>query len=250
MEKASTPKGQTRFLKEFLSVFIVMSCWACGPRTLKGSGEIVTQTRAVGSNISALEIDAPVNAVIHVISGRSPEISLSGNKNLVDEIKVETEDGTVKIKSKHLVNFDKEVQADITVGTLDDLELEGISDVRIEGQINTPKFEVKVSGAGDVVINDILTPQFEGKISGAGNLQILQGKIANAKYKLSGAGNIIADQVESENVEAKISGAGSIKIFVTQTLQAKLSGAGSIQYKGSPKVDSETSGIGSIERMK
>lgn len=233
-----------------MCVFIAMNIWACGHRTIKGNGEKVTQKRTVGANVSALDIDAPVNATIHVVSGSVPEISLSGNKNLVDEIKVETEAGKVKIKSKHLINFDKEVYADITVGTLTGLELKGVSDVKIEGHINTPKFELKVSGAGEVVINDILTSQFEGKISGAGNLQILQGKMDNATYKLSGAGNITADQVESANVEAKISGAGSIKLFVTHTLHAMLSGAGSIQYKGNPKVESETSGIGSIEHIK
>jgi len=227
---------------------VVLFTSACGKRVMSGKGEIVTEERTTGS-FERIDISAPVEANVHIRPGSAATLTFSGYKNLIDELEAEVVDNTLTIDSKNdFLDFDtdRDVVAEITVGSLSDLEIHGAADATVDGVITGQDFRLKISGAGDVSIEKLEVTNLTATISGAGDVDIAGGTAENAHFKISGAGNVNAFGLVTNNLTAKVSGAGDMKVNATATLDAKVSGAGSIRYKGQPALKSETSGIGEI----
>jgi len=234
--------------KALLFAFAALVITSCGRRTITGRGASTTINRNISGSFQAIDISAPVTAHVHVQPGSAAAVHFSGYKNLIDALKTNVEGNVLHIESQHSINFDtdKDVVADITVGSLSELGIHGAADADVDGVISGGDFRLNISGAGDVSIEKVNVTSLEAKISGAGNVNINSGAVTNADYKVSGAGNISSFGVQAANVKAKVSGAGDIDVYASRTLEAKVSGAGTIQYKGAASVRSETSGIGSI----
>jgi hypothetical protein len=250
MKNKSTYQNRLPFLSSALllgfAALIVLT--SCGRRIVNGSGEVTTITPAISGNVSRVDIGSSVDAKIHVQPGATPSVTLSGYKNLLDELTATVEGNTLRIQSRHSINFstDKDIEAEITVGSLDELAIHGAADASIDGEINSNDLNIQISGAGDVDVDKVNVQQLTARISGAGNVAIKSGTATNAVYKVSGAGDVSTFNVQAENVTATVSGTGDIKVFATKTLDASVSGAGSVEYKGTPNVKSRTSGIGSV----
>lgn len=227
--------------------FAIILFASCGKRVVKGNGNLVSEGRNV-SAFTMIDISAPLTATIHVQNGVAPSVQLSGYKSLLDEIETTTEGNTLKIKSKDFINFDtdKDVQAVITVASLNDLGIHGAADATVDGIVNGTNFKLKISGAGDVTIERIEVSNLVATISGAGDVKINSGISDKAQFTISGTGNINSYAMQCNDVVAKVSGAGDMQVTAIKSLEAKVSGAGSIHYKGTPALKSETSGIGEI----
>ena len=217
----------------FLSVAI-FALFSCGRRVVTGKGESATVNGNISGNFTAIDISAPLTAHVHVRPGVQAEVRFSGYKNLIDEIRTEVEDNTLHIENKHPIQFDtdKDVVADITVGSLSELGIHGAADADVDGEIAGSDFRLVISGAGDVSIDKVNVSNLDAKISGAGNVSIHSGTVGRAEYKVSGAGNISSFGVQANEVKAKVSGTGDIEVYAVKSLDAKVSGAGTIQYKG------------------
>jgi hypothetical protein len=221
---------------------------SCGRRVVNGSGEVSTVTPNVSGNVSRIDIGSSVNAKIHVQPGATLSVTLSGYKNLLDELTTTVEGNTLHIKGRRSISFntDKDIEANITVGSLNELAIHGAADATVDGEINGGDLNLEITGMGDVDVNKVNVQQLTAAISGAGNVKINAGTATNATYKVSGAGDVSTFNVQAENVTATVSGTGDIKVFASKTLDASVSGAGSVEYKGTPNVKSKTSGIGSV----
>lgn len=231
-----------------LCVLAIVFLCSCGRRTITGKGERVTVSPSIAGIFSTVKIEAPLSVKLHVVKGAANSVQLTGYKNLVEHIRAKLEGNTLIIESKHSLRFDTDhdIEADITTGSLNELHIQGMSDVKVDGDVSGGDFKLTIGGAGDVEIEQLHVDKLEAVISGAGNVDIAKGIVDHAAFKVSGAGNISGYGVQAEHVKAKVSGAGDIEVFARQTLDAKVTGAGTISYKGTPSVQSKTSGIGSV----
>jgi adhesin HecA-like repeat protein len=195
-----------------------------------------------------IDISAPVVANIHIRNHVQPTVRLVGYHNLLNEIESALEGSTLRISHRNFISFntDKDVIAEITVAALSDLHINGSGDAAIDGPLVGTDFKMKISGAGDVTIEELNVINLTSIISGAGNVHIKSGSADNVYFKISGAGSINSYGLQANSVSAKVSGAGDMSVTALQTLEAKVSGAGSIRYKGRPSLKSETSGVGEI----
>jgi hypothetical protein len=232
-------------LLSFLFATILLS--SCGRRVITGSGVTDSQVRTVTA-FNMIDIEAPVDATIHVQPGAQPSVTLSGYSNLLNEIRTEVEGSTLKIANRNSINFDtdKDVSAEITVSSLSDLAIHGAADAIVKGNVTGSDFKLKISGAGDVSIEKLTVGNLTAGISGAGDVDINGGSANEAHFTISGAGNIKTYNLQANDVSAKVSGAGDMEVTALRSLDAKVSGAGSIRYKGHPALKSKTSGIGEI----
>lgn len=232
----------------FLSLVLTTSCKR---NVTEGHGKIVSENRAVGS-FSAIEINAPIDAIITVGGATQTSVSLKGYANLLEKIKTNVENGTLVISKDNVINFysDEDMIATITLPSINSLSIRGASDADIKGIVSGDKFVLKVSGAGDVSIEKLNVNNFESSLSGAGDLKVEAGVANIASFMVRGAGDISAYALACKKVDANVSGAGDIKVNVSEELNAKISGAGSINYKGHPKnVSSNIKGFGEVEEV-
>lgn len=232
---------------------ITLACNSCRPNILKGDGKKVDATQQVTA-FTDIEVNVPITISIMVQPGSQPGVVIHGYENITNHIKVRVE-GNKLIISTDLddtwtidTDEDDDIVAKITVPTLTGLSLIGNPDAEIHGDFKTGSFELDVTGAGEVVIDNIVADSFFTDIAGAANLEIGGGNVKYCEYDVSGAAKINAYPLQAVNVEASISGAGKGELSAVQTLNVDISGAGSIKYKGNPVVTKKISGIGSVEQ--
>ena len=230
------------------AILAILFLASCGSRLTIGEGETTVDPRETG-DFTKVEISAPMEAEIHVKEGALATVQLSGYQNLLKEIKTQVVDGRLTIHQQdESIDFDtdKDIVAEITVGSLDELEINGSGDVNVDGDIKSKDFHLTINGTGNIKIASIMADKMSAEINGAGDLNFEKGRITTADYSISGAGSIKSFGVQCDDVKASIAGAGEIKITATKTLDGSVSGGGEIRYRGNPSVKSSTVGLGGI----
>lgn len=191
----------------------------------EGSGVEASERRDLGafSRIS-LTGEADVTATV----GETQTVSVRGDDNLLADVETEMDNGTLEISDPSNVDLEPKVgvTVEITVPALEDIQVSGSGDVRVDG-IEGDLFGVEVSGSGSVEAS---------------------GEVGRVEAEVSGSGDIRLAELVSRDATAEISGAGGIQVHATESLVASVSGAGDITYTGDPAdVERDVSGAGTIE---
>jgi len=107
--------------------------------------------------------------------------------------------------------------------------------LHLAGMQQAPKFKVRLSDNGKVIVHNALAQQLELHIlTGKGKI-IADGQCDKLMLKLIGIGEIQADKVNANNVECRITGTGNIGCLVNGgKLTVRGSGTGKVYYKGNP----------------
>ncbi|CAA9230089.1 MAG: hypothetical protein AVDCRST_MAG56-871 [uncultured Cytophagales bacterium] len=242
---------QTHFLRK--SFFTGLTLAALGlsacdnDDVIRGRGDVVTQTRAVGP-FSDVEIGGDFE--VYLRQGPAEAIRLEGQENVLDVVTAKVEGQELEIKFKPFANVRKHktIRVYITNPTLTGLELSGSS--RAEGQTpwTVDNLSLKVSGSGSLELEMREANEVESRISGSGSMS-LRGDAEDFENEISGSGNVRAFDLVTRRADTKISGSGNCELTVTQSLNARISGSGDVRYKGDPTVNVSVSGSGKVTRV-
>ncbi len=239
---------QLFYTLSFLSVTFLFT--SCGVNILHGEGKKGSDIPSV-SAFSKVDISIASDVDITVSEGSAHGIEIRGYENILKHIRTRVKNGTLHIDydlDDTWTIDDAETKLRISVPSLSGLILSGAPDVKIHGDVRGDNFDLDISGASEVAIEDMHTNVFSADMSGMASLKIKQGAVKAADYALSGAGKVAAFGLQTEETAASISGTGKCEVSVSDKLEASISGAGAIRYKGNPQVDKHVSGIGSIEQ--
>ena len=213
---------------------------------VKGKGPTITEQRTV-SNFTGIESEIAADISIKV--GTEYACELEGQRNILDLIKTNVENGVLHIHCSKNIRINKGLKIRISAPAYDKLSMKGVGAITSSSPLNGDNLNIVNSGAGAIKTLDIHYKTINAIVSGAGGIE-LAGDTPTADFKLSGAGNIDASNCKVANATTRVSGVGNISCFVTDTLDASVSGVGSINYKGEPKnLQSHVSGIGGIHKM-
>ncbi|HJF69846.1 MAG TPA: DUF2807 domain-containing protein [Butyricimonas virosa] len=176
-----------------------------------------------------------------------------------------------KITSKNRKNNDDDhFTAEVTVTTLNNVELTGVCKLETIGDFTTNKLKVDLSGASKMLINgDFLTkekleielsgashlkgritsPESSFDISGASNLT-LKGNTIHCKIEVSGASKAALDDFPINELKAEVSGAARAQFQVKEKISLHTSGASKATYSGDPIILSlHSSGASNINKI-
>lgn len=232
-------------------IMLVAVCASCKRKVVRGEGAVQTVERNV-TEFYAVDIDMPLKAQIHIASNTgAPVLLIKAQKNLQNEVKTEVKNGVLRLYTEKLFHFrsDKDIIAEINIPQLRALTITGAGDADIDGNLTGENFELKVTGAGDVNIQNINTNRFVAKLSGAGDVSVKSGKVNEADLRITGLGDIKAYGLQAHSTAASVTGAGDIQITTLGNLNASITGAGDIKYKGKPNVSTSITGPGSVEAV-
>ncbi len=230
-----------------VSFLVVLS--SCRMNTLKGEGNKTTAAPAL-SSFNAIEIEVPLKANITVQSGSQPGIQMNGYENILKHIKMTVKDNVLHITCDlgEMWTIDCDgLTTEITLPSLTALTLTGAPDADIHGNMTGGNFKLDISGATNVIIDNINVDSFVSDVSGAADITVKGGAVKSASYEISGAGKVKAFPLQTGETSASISGAGTSEVTATTKLTASISGAGTIKYKGHPSISQEVSGVGTIK---
>jgi hypothetical protein len=230
-----------------IAALIPMLVISCSGKVIHGSGPEKSEQRNINtSGLSGLDISAPVDAEIF-LDGQST-VMLKGPSDAVACIRTQIKGSklVVDVPEGTDLNVSRNIKMEIHMSALKSLEASGAGKIHVASTVQTDKFELDISGAGEIDIARLDATTLDAELSGASDLKIEAGKVDNASYDLSGSGNIKALDVEHRQAKVDISGAADASLHVTEMLDADISGAGSIRYKGQPKIHQDVSGAGRL----
>lgn len=176
----------------------------------------------------------------------SSSVKVDGTEEDKAHIKTEIRDGKLVIVNSGKVSKDAKIQ--VNIKELKELIVTGQGDVHTEGQITGSTTDIKITGAGDAVL-DIKAKNINAIVTGAGDL-LLKGSADMLDAKVTGAGDLKAAELKTRTALVISTGAGDAKLNVSDTIDAKVSGAGDITFRGDPSGRNVViSGAGSVRQV-
>ena len=167
-----------------------------------------------------------------------------------DLILTEVNNGTLVISLKKS-NMDwrgnMKLRAYISVPDVNKIELNGASDLKLEGTFKTEDLEIRLTGASDMTGN-VEATNLRLSSSGSSDFKI-GGKAENLRINLSGSSDVKAFDMVSDYCDISGSGSSDVEITVNKELKVNISGASNVSYKGLAIVrDMKTSGSSSLQK--
>ena len=228
----------------FVSILFLTSCNAQKYGRIKGSGNIINETRNVGS-FEKVAVSGSFD--VFLVKGNEGKLDIKIEDNLLAYLVTEVDNGKLKIKWKKgtSINTRKAVIITVYFKDIEAVSLSGSGDIIGKDLIKSNNFEIAVAGSGDIKLN-VETNEMDAAISGSGDID-LEGSSENFTAAIAGSGDIDAVNLKTDKATLRISGSGGITITVINELIAKISGSGDIKYKGNPKIeDIKVSGSGDV----
>lgn len=230
-------------------------------------GPQVSQDRDVDTDVHQVVLKTAGDLVVTL--GDEPGLSVTAASNVIDRITSESSDGVLTLATVRGPGwFSGEVRFELTVTSLDSLEIQGMGDVRadfsgardvslvISGAgdveatgIDAQSVTVDIRGTGDVGLPSLRAETLEVTIAGAGAVTPV-GEVTRQDVQIRGAGSFKGEQLRSAEATVHIAGAGDVTVYVTEHLDASIAGAGSIKHTGGAQVESSISGAGDISPLR
>lgn len=197
--------------------------WINWGKGVKGSGQIVSETRVVES-FDRMRSSGSFD--VHVTVGSEPSLKIEFDDNLIDLIETDVRGGTLCLESRE--SFRSRNSCKITV--------------------TTPALErITSSGSGDIVVTRLVGKVFECKLAGSGSITA-DGEVDEFEASISGSGDINARNLKAKAAYARVSGSGEITVHASNDFDGLVSGSGDIFYYGNPaKTNVVVSGSGRIK---
>lgn len=212
--------------------------------TIKGNGKITTEKR-VTADYDEIKISGFFD--VELVLGKEGNITIQGEENLIQYIKIETENGILKVftEKNKSITTNKKILITIPFENINAVSLSGSGDVNTKNTIKANQFKTKLGGSGDVTLT-VDASEIEADLTGSGNL-VLNGNTDNLVSKLVGSGDINASELKAKNADITVTGSGDATVYCSSNLKARISGSGDINYKGNPKTkDTKVNGSGDI----
>ena len=232
-----------RFLLALFMFVMILTVTACNVNIVKGSGDVITETRQV-SNFDSISVSGSGQVVVTQDGNES--LSIETDDNVMKHVKAEVDGGTLKLGFGDGINI---ISASrlvfyVSVDDLAGLSVSGSGDVESDF-IESELLDTSVSGSGGITITDSRAGRVKADISGSGEISVA-GEADSQEVELSGAGNYQAGNLCSASVMVSVSGSGDATVCAEKTLDASTSGSGSVRYYGRPTINSSDSGSGKI----
>lgn len=220
-----------------------------------GPGGIVTEEKDF-ADFTYVDVEGTFE--VEIIQSDSFSTSVSADESFFDYIAVTKEGNTLRIylKPRHVfTDFTlgaKTLKAKITMPALYGLNLSGASKATVTGFKSSKDFNLNVSGASSVDIDDMEVGDIEFEISGASKVSgsvnasdvrfevsgasevELEGSANNIILDASGASKVNLADFPLSNANAKLSGASETTLDLKGRLDAILSDASRLYFQGNP----------------
>lgn len=254
-------KNRTSFI--LVLVALMSSILACNVNfgntvninTVRGSGSVVTENRAV-SNISSVEL--ATTGTLHITIGDKESLAIEAEDNLMGYIQTDVNLGRLVIHTKEGTTLQptKPINYLLTVTKLSAVTISSDGDIETSdltsdsfsttisssgnlsiSSLNCTSLKVKSSSSGNTVIGNLNSGSISVTISSSGNIEIQNGQAEQQNIQISSSGEYHANALVSSIADVTISSSGSATIRVSDQLSGMISSSGNVYYIGDPVVN-------------
>ena len=254
---------------------ISMQCNIDGYNTIKGEGEVAEKE----FDLSTFEELSLANSWdVKLVQAKDNKLIIKANKNLIEELKIDESEQTLKIGTKSKDNVGKADSKLITLyfsGDLsklktssdvnlfapeqlkfNDIEISSSSGSNVELNVETLKLDCSSSSGSDMKLKisstDVMASSSSGSDldiigkskslkanSSSGSDLNIEGYTNDLIAESSSGSSIDAKNLKALNVSAKSSSGSKIAVYPIETLKAKSSSGADIKYHNKPSISLE-----------
>jgi hypothetical protein len=212
----------------------------------KGNKVLVTQDIVI-SDYSSMALSVPGDVHYSQVRDEAAYFQITTDENILPLLDISVRHGCLQIK-KHENIRPSQLTIHTRSGDINKINIAGRGKIRLIETVATETLEMKISGSGEIVSEQLCCASVQANISGSGNIRIA-GSGSKAAFSISGSGKILGEDYNAGNLTCKISGSGTINTGLSEILNAKISGSGHIGYKSCPNLDISISGSGKLNHI-
>ncbi len=209
---------------------------------INGEGPVVEKTLNI-NNFDAVSLSMSAN--VYLMQGKDFEVKVSGQKNIIDNLKTQVVDREWKIGFEQNVRRYEKLEIHITMPDLRKVHISGSGNISSRNAFSgLENVSISISGSGDINM-DLEAKSLDCRISGSGDIN-LRGMSETLELKISGSGDIQAEDLRTKSANIAVSGSGNCSVNAEDELDVRISGSGDVKYTGRPRVNTRISGSGSL----
>ena len=223
-------------MKKILSFTLILAATAslsllssCRFGCVKGSGNQQTHNSKV-DKFDKIRISGPFH--VRLKQDSSMSVSITADDNFFKYISMDSDGGSLVIKTRKNFCGSGEVIVNIGVGNLSKIEGDGAVTYNSDGKLNTGDLKLELNGKSTVDM-DLSAANLVTECNGYGEIT-LRGQASSHKIEMNGAGTVHAFDFVVAKYVIESTGKADCDINVLNSLDVNSTGASNIQYKGSP----------------
>jgi Putative auto-transporter adhesin, head GIN domain len=178
---------------------------------------------------------------VSVTTGKAPSAMASGDKRVLESLKLERVGTTLRVRLQDIVNNDKGVP--ITAPLRVTLTTQAIRDVTLSGNGTLAISEVRqqdlvrmlIAGNGSVSIGKLIADRFTANIDGNGRIELGGGSIRDGRVTIDGAGGFDGAKAPMRNLRLEHIGNAVSTATVSEDSEIFNRGSGNITIGGKGK---------------
>ena len=228
------------------SLVILSSCHFFGEH-IKGTGNVITQNRAV-SNFAGVDVSGAIDVYVKGDSAFNARVEI--DDNLQQYIILGVENGVLHIKQANNTNLDAtgKIKVYVSAPVFKSMEASGACNIFSENMLSSnDAVDIDLSGASEARV-ELKAPKISVGLSGACTL-MLKGEAKELFIDGSGSSGIKCFDLVTDQTKIDISGACDAEVFANVKLDVHVSGASDVKYKGNASVSQDISGAGSVKKV-
>jgi len=217
-------------------------------RAIRGNGIFLETKHDLEDPVTSVEMNKYLFANLQVeqTSSDTTRIVISGDENLVDQVKYDLHDGRLVLSSQQPLRSENNLIVRLQTGHLKEIQSNMLGNIQMNRPFTSDKLNIILMGPGNLQADSLDVGSLTVSSEGVGSVQ-LAGKAGQTHFDVAGVGGIKAFDLRSDTVYAYVKGIGSVQCNPSEYLEGRVEGIGKITYKEEPKVkNTSTAGIGKI----
>ncbi len=219
-------------------LFIITT--SCMMNGIRGNGNIETQERNISEDFTGIKVSQGID--VYLTSNNSTKLTVEADENIIDLLRTEVDDGTLKIY------FDKNVwratsrKVYLSVPTINSVITTSGATVKFENTLKTDKLVLRATSGADIYAYVDVT-DLQSKTTSGADIKI-KGLAKNFEASATSGSDIKATDLKADYVTARVTSGADIKVYAIKEINAKATSGGDIKYSGNPKVVNKTKNSG------
>ncbi|MBR0042136.1 MAG: DUF2807 domain-containing protein [Bacteroides sp.] len=221
-----------------------------GNKKVKASNVYVTKQIKI-DDFDRLEVAGSMDVVYKQVKGK-PSLEIYTADNIVDLVKTEVVNGTLKIgfKKGYSISYNKLIIR-VSSEDINAISLAGSGSIDLANGVKTNKMNISLAGSGDVTGKNIFCQEdLRIALSGSGDVSMQQLACNQFDVSLAGSGDVLMKDVNVHTAKVSLAGSGCVEIYgKTDKSHFELAGSGEILAAGfeAKEVNVSIAGSGDVE---
>mgnify|MGYP003520316470 FL=1 len=221
-----------------------------GNKKVKASNVYVTKQIKI-DDFDRLEVAGSMDVVYKQVKGK-PTLEIYTADNIVDLVKTEVVNGTLKIgfKKGYSISYNKLIIR-VSSEDINAISLAGSGSIDLANGVKTNKMNISLAGSGDVMGKNIFCQEdLRIALSGSGDVTMQQLACNQFDVSLAGSGDVLMKDVNVHTAKVSLAGSGCVEMYgKTDKSHFELAGSGEILAAGfeAKEVNISIAGSGDVE---